>query len=488
MNLTIDPWIPALRIDGGRHLFSLQALFSKAHEIRDLAVKPHERIAVMRLLVCITQAALDGPSDECEWQDCRALIQSRVPDYLQKWKPAFELFGDGPRFLQFPNLHLAKGSDEGNSATKLDLLLATGNNPTLLDTQGSAKRTINHARSALNLLTFQNFAPCGRIGVALWDNSPTPGGGSSVHAPCTPSSMVHTILVGDTLLETIHLNLITRECAMDAYGQAGWGKPVWELPVETIQDSAAIQNATLSHLGRLVPISRAIRLNEDGRSVILANGLTYLPAFREATATITKQAEELKLLSASTSRSLWRQLSAITVKRHSQRDGTCGPLALSNLMDSTDAIIWVGALIAAGNGKIVQVVESTYSLPAGMLSEFGRAAYETGVSYADQWQKKLDHAVGAYSRILDLASTYRARQYFWTQVEQHLPALFELAHNIDFAADLPNCAWGKAIQASARDAYEQSCPRQTPRQIQAYVVGLEKLNPTKPKRTKPKQS
>src|SRR5260221_8805346 len=29
---------------------------------------------------------------------------------------------------------------------------------------------------------------------------------------------------------------------------------------------------------------------------------------------------------------------------------------------------------------------------------------------------------------------------------------------------------GKAVQAAALDVYEQSCPRQTPRQIEAYAV------------------
>ena len=62
MNLIIDPWIPAVRANGRRELFSLQDLFAQAQELHDLAVKPHERVALMRLLLCITQAALDGPA------------------------------------------------------------------------------------------------------------------------------------------------------------------------------------------------------------------------------------------------------------------------------------------------------------------------------------------------------------------------------------------------------------------------------------------
>lgn len=54
----------------------------------------------MRLLLCITQAALDGPKSEVEWQDCQQLIQPSIRDYLEKWQPAFELLGDRERFLQ----------------------------------------------------------------------------------------------------------------------------------------------------------------------------------------------------------------------------------------------------------------------------------------------------------------------------------------------------------------------------------------------------
>ena len=141
MNLTIEPWIPALRADGRRELFSLQDLFAQAHELRDLAAKPHERIALMRLLLCITQAALDGPADEDAWEQCQPLIQPRVRAYLDKRRGSFELFGDGPRFLQLPKLQPGKESDEGNAATKLDLALATGNNSTLFDNFAGSART-----------------------------------------------------------------------------------------------------------------------------------------------------------------------------------------------------------------------------------------------------------------------------------------------------------------------------------------------------------
>jgi hypothetical protein len=51
MNLTIDPWTPVVQADGSSELLNLQGLFAQAHELHDLAVKPHERVALMCLLL-----------------------------------------------------------------------------------------------------------------------------------------------------------------------------------------------------------------------------------------------------------------------------------------------------------------------------------------------------------------------------------------------------------------------------------------------------
>lgn len=478
MNLTIDPWIPALRAQGRRELFSLQGLFAEAHEIRDLAVKPHERVALMRLLLCITQAALDGPANEGEWASCERLIQPRVRDYLATWKGAFELFGGGQRFLQFSSLKPGRESDGGNTITKLDLALASGNNSTLFDNLAGGERALETSWVACSLVTFQCFSPGGRIGVAKLNGKETRGNGSSNHAPCTPCSMVHTVIVGDHLLATIHRNLLAKDTVLDFYGASSWGKPVWELSCEHNQDTAAQSNATMTYLGRLVPLSRAIRLHEGGRALILANGLDYpvFPAFREPTATVVKRKDSLALLPASTSRSLWRQLSAISVLGRAGSHAAGGPLALNHVSGSADTTVWVGALIT-DKAKIEDVIESTYSLPSGMFTELGRAAYERGVSHAEEWEAVLIQAVKTYGVSLKLGAPAddRARRQFWTRIEQNLASLFALARDTDLAADFPKTDWGRAVGAAALAAYEHSCPRHTPRQIEAYALGLRRL-------------
>ena len=159
------------------------------------------------------------------------------------------------------------------------------------------------------------------------------------------------------------------------------------MPVTTAGDKAAIANATTTYLGRLVPLSRAVRLHADGLEMILANGLDYplFPMFREPAATVVQRKEGPGILGVSLGRSVWRQLSAITVKRRTDKDALSGPLALTNLADGRGATLWIGAL-ATDKAKIEDVVEAAYDVPAGMFRDAGRKLYEEGIALAEAWE------------------------------------------------------------------------------------------------------
>src|SRR3954470_18553721 len=104
MNLVNDPWIPVVYRTGTPAKISLLDAFSQGEEIFDLPVRPHERIALMRLMICIAQVALDGPADHTDLLHCRKQMPQAATNYLEHWREAFELFGEGQRFLQVPNL------------------------------------------------------------------------------------------------------------------------------------------------------------------------------------------------------------------------------------------------------------------------------------------------------------------------------------------------------------------------------------------------
>jgi len=295
--------------------------------------------------------------------------------------------------------------------------------------------------------------------------------------------MLHTFVHGECLLDTLHRNLLNKEEASDL-GGGGWGQPVWEKPVDSIGNKDAVKNATTSYLGRLVPLSRAIRLDANGRRMILANGLDYAlaPIFREPAATMVQRDDGPAVLGVSLSRSIWRQLSAITVKRRSNKDVISGPLALRNIDDSQSCTLWIGAL-ATDKAKIEDVVDAAYDVPAGMFRSQGRKLYEEGVALAGSWQEAVSRSVKAYSGTMNLDSAPfdRARHHFWTAIEQHVPALLRLADKPEEAGDLKASEWGKRLKEASHAALEFACPHQTPRQIQAYAVGLQQLFLKKPK-------
>ena len=67
MNVAFDPWIPVITLSGEPAMSSLAGIFTDGAEYADLAVRPHERVALMRLLLCVAHAALDGPKDYDNW-------------------------------------------------------------------------------------------------------------------------------------------------------------------------------------------------------------------------------------------------------------------------------------------------------------------------------------------------------------------------------------------------------------------------------------
>ena len=505
MNLTTDPWIPVLWNDGATQAATLADIFVRGQDIRDLAVRPHERIALMRLFLCVAHAALDGPEDREEWEHCLERLAAAAGNYLQRWVPAFELFGDSQRFLQVPNLKATKAADdEGNSVSKLDMALATGNNPTLFDNSGGDGRAFPPEQLALMLLTFQCFSLQTPFGVANWNGKPTRGSPSHDNptgaakngktyagdAPCVGGGMIHAVIIRrESLLHTIWANLPVRKSVLSLPGYDGWGCPVWEKPPAGPEDFALAR----TYLGRLIPLTRAILLSEDLATAVVSNGLHYVAptpdGVREIMGTVfvpnSKQADKRSLLRADVAKALWRQLHPIVVLRKVGED-IGGPLALTSLDASCDFDLWVGALIPANSAKIVDVIEGSYPLPAAMLQSTGRERYEKGVQFAEQAAWAVKRAVKLYygqigdkSARLDTLQN-KATFQFWSQAERDMSLLLAAVQSADPLPDATawrRSAWGQIVNQAARLAYETACPHETGRQLQAFVKGLAILFP-----------
>ena len=91
MNVAFDPWIPVVTTAGKPDSASLYAVLTEGEKFADLAVRPHERVSLMRLFLCVAHAALDGPKDYAEWCEVPKRLPEAVLKYLTHWKDSFRV-------------------------------------------------------------------------------------------------------------------------------------------------------------------------------------------------------------------------------------------------------------------------------------------------------------------------------------------------------------------------------------------------------------
>jgi CRISPR system Cascade subunit CasA len=311
--------------------------------------------------------------------------------------------------------------------------------------------------------------------------------------------MIHAFLRGGSLFESVHLNLPSREDIRFLYGVTNIGSPLWESVPTSPDDKPSIKNATETYLGRLVPMSRFIRLDRSGASMLLGAGLPY-PTFTdgfpaEPTATVvvrkTQEQEKPTVLSFRPSRAIWRELAAIMIKRTAE--GTGGPLSLRAIRDGGKCDVIVGAL-ARDQANIVDSIESVFSVPEQLTTPIGVSAYDAEVKTAETNFGRLSRAVETYRAALDGGWDGRlkkagakkgelkaklhaaAASHYWTTVETNLPLLMSYIEALGTdAVESTRDTWRNMLFACARDAYRTACGQETPRQIRAFAEGWTRI-------------
>jgi CRISPR system Cascade subunit CasA len=502
MNLAFDPWIPCVGRDGATLRASLLQCLTDGR-IADLAVRPHERVALMRLALCVAHATLGIPEGYTAWLACRERLPDAAARYLEQWRDSFELFHPEKPFLQLAGLRNAAKNEEPTPTSKLDFALAAGNNSTLFDHEAlNPRRIAGPKKLALDLLTYQMFSPGGLIGSVVWHGQTT--GRSSSDAPCVPGSMLHTFVRGTDMPETVWLNLLSADSLRDYAALGGdWrGRPLWEMFPRGPHDEAAVRNATRTFIGRLVPLSRAVLLQKDGVSMLLGNGLTY-PAFStanqdfppEPSAAVVvrkgkKDAEERMALGVQPGKGLWRELHALTVQRQANGPGGCLALAHADDSDAKGVDLVAGG-VARDQAKIVDVVESVFHVPAPLFRTEGHDFYANEVQKAEDverralafamerwraaldggWATRLKQAGGKRGEECAKLRAQAARDY-WTGVERNLPLLLAAldALGTDEYPDRRE-AWRNMLRASAFSAYATACRGDGERRLRAFVTG-----------------
>ncbi len=479
-NLIDEKWIPVLMQDGTPRNVSLEEVFSDTRGlIKDLALIPYERIAVIRLLLCIAHAALGTG----RVADRPALIRLSIDEisqaacaYLQKWHSRFFLYGPGA-FMQPDALE----SIGDSSRDKLVFHLSSGSNSTLYDHEaGMGTRHLSSGQTARSMLAFQLFSAGGRSTICKWNGVET---SASVKAgPFREKSMLATIVLGESLLETVKSNLLTDK-QVESNG-VSLGGAIWEMSLDDRHELESRQ-VTLTWCGRLVPLARLIKLDRSSNSIILGEALQYapLPDYREPMATVVEKskskdvADRYTYISVDPAKMPWRDLSSVlAVKSVTHRGNSKAPLVLANLRLSRPFKIWTGGLMA-DQAKDVECVEWMVTVESEFLEEGRIEVYKQAIEVADSLVGLLRNATNRYADVvnIDKADVFRspAQRMFWDILAEARYQKFL------FSDDYDPETWRGYVRDVARTAYDQVCPRSSARQIQAYTLGLFEFSPKK---------
>ena len=481
-NLVDDPWIKVT----GRELQSLKMLFSDLTLAR-LSGNAVEKIAVLRFLLALTYAAVEVP-DTASWQALTPEQISRsVLEYLEHHHDTFELFGEKP-FLQFPVL--AK-SEKKQPYSVLSPSTAVGNKPVL--TNWNLPVSADVCELPLFLLRGCGFG----MGGKKFDNSLVLTGGyvgkfNDKGKPASGSNgallgfqgYLHSYLQGDTILETIHLNMLTaEEVAEMGVFPGGMGRPAWEhMPLG--EDCPRAREYKESFQGILLPLDKFYLLLPAENKIVMTDGIRYpshLTGLKDPALRIFQKGKDIKAVWAKTAVRPWRELSAILsfLKAvDSNRDPYFLSCGIAKLPATSTVHVWTGGVEVSSNAGEQYVsgkndyIESDFYFPVEYLAAASLDKYENIMTEIESLQSVLYKSVSGYFKELqnlsgaDIASA--ASAVFWEMMERDVPQIIEAAFSENIVDDVAPQELVKRWRRLVLDLYDRNCPCATARQLEAW--------------------
>lgn len=223
-NLLDEPWIPVRTRDGGVEKLGVKEVFLRADEIEDLAAElPTQNAALLRFLLTISYRVvpLDG---RAAWDRMWSvgLPTDDILAYLEQWRDRFFLFGGNRPFMQTPGLEYVSGKTSG-----LEMIIADVPNgePFLTTRSGQHLARIPADEAAIWLLHAHAYDPSGIRGGAKGDPE-VKGGKGYPTGPAWCGHLGLVILLGDSLEETLMLNMVPR--GVGGLREVAPQAPTWE--------------------------------------------------------------------------------------------------------------------------------------------------------------------------------------------------------------------------------------------------------------------
>jgi CRISPR system Cascade subunit CasA len=485
-NLIDEPWIPVAGV--GR--VSLAQLFGSAG-YSALGGSPVQKIAVLKLLLAVAQAAATPESDS-GWDAMNtADLAGSCRAYLQQWHERFYLYGERP-FLQMPAI--AKADCKSYGAVSPEV--SSGNTTVLTQTQQQS--ALDDADKALLLLVQMGFA----LGGKKTDNSVvlTSGYPGKANDKGKPSSgkpgpsvgfmgLLHNFVLGNNLLQTIRLNLLTSQDIADCnLYPGGIGHPPWESMPQG-EDCATARKHKTTLQGRLLPLSRFCLLAADG--LHYSEGIAH-PDYKaggiDPSIAINQGGKEPKVLWVNPARRPWRELTALlSFLDTGQGSFDCLQLrvATRRAAHTTESFaIWSGGLRVSSNAGEQYAsgdddyVESTVWLHSDDLGGHWFARLRHEIDSLNDLAKRLYGCVMGYykTQLVDGKSfAEQATALFWQLCERDAQPLIDSCGNGD-STQQERLLLRRRFAANLHQSFDRQCPNQTARQLDAWAKSRPNLN------------
>ncbi len=459
---------------------SVCAIFLRTRNIGHWGGNPVQKIAILKLLQAIAQAAAT-PEDETQWQQLGwQKMAAQVCDYLDQWHDRFYLYGPSP-FLQMPTI--AKAALKSFGVTLPDV--ATGN--TTILTQSQSEKILDDADKALLLLVQMGFALAGKktdnkVVLSEGYRGKTKENGKGVSSKPGPAvahmGLLHNFCFGTSLLKTIRLNLFTQvEIAGLTIYPNGLGTAPWQQMPQG-EDCAIAKQLKGSLMGRLIPLCRFCLLVDEG--LHYSDGIVHAShkeGMFDPSIAIDFSGKEVKVRWANPEKRPWRELTGLLNfigQQESPFDCVQLRLTISKaLRQREDVAIWSGGLRVSSNAGEQYVsgfddmVESLCWLDPGVLGQIWFEQLKIEMSELDKVAKMLYGCVMSYCKELSIdGGNYakRATHLFWQLCERQAQQLLDNCDKPDIRYQLR-----RQFASYSEQVFDQICPHQTARQLDAWA-------------------
>jgi len=475
-NLCDDPWIP---IAGSPKRLSLMEAFSERSPGR-LAGNAVDKIVILRFLLALVHASNRIPDDDAWLALTPEIMAGNVRAYLASHRECFDLYGERP-FLQFPKL--AEIGGQASPTGSLMVNVSAGNKVVL--SGWNQAQPLSEAEKVILLLRSSCFACGGKKFDKDLHLSPGIVKGATGSAGTLLGFMgfLHAYMLGGTLWETLRQNLLTEKDVRDInVWPEGVGTPFWEDMPSGEADERA-QRYKRSYQGQLFPLDKFMLLREDG--IIKTSGIDY-PGHKEGLTdpalTITSDGKNSRAAWAKAEERPWRQLPALLSFLQSSDRGQPYFLSMGmskiRLLHAETCAVWVGGVSVSSNSGeqylsgMNDYMESEFPFATAYMVEESYQTFTGLMKGLDELAKRLYGCVSAYYTKVpgkDNAANQaaRAKAVFWERMEPHAQEILELAFSEENEEKVRQAQlkWFALVCG----IYDECCPRDTPRQLTAWV-------------------